>query len=441
MPLPNEHACRVRDPDQFVRFYRDNDKDPNEIWGVRENESHALQSYRYPTSRWSEREARNHCTAHEGDFEPAKDDEQNNRAGRGLGVSVKGPPMQLSAHPVWAIYEDPIHGQDDSGNAITLSPSRTLEQLQQMVAASFGADGAEDKKKSASSIEIYDGPAQAASREGLPIQVAGGVGVISIEGVMTRFIQGARMVTAMEAVEAAVRSAAGDRAIGSILLRINSPGGSVDGLAQLADTVKAAAGSKRVVAQIAGMGASAAYYVASQASEIRAERTNLVGSLGARLLVMDLSRLAKNEGVEVIPIDSAPEDRPFKSAGAPGTEITKAQRADFQRIVDAFAEDFRTAVMNGRNMSREQLDAVFDGRVWQAGKAVELGLVDQVATLRQTLSELRTESPGSGANRQTGATDPSGGGEEPDDQAAPPRPSATPRKAYYKRELDRRPAP
>ena len=306
----------------------------------------------------------------------------------------------LSANPVMAMMDDPVYGPVDSHGETTalLHPSRHLAELQRDIAAGR------------TETEVYEpaaGPAGTAQRDGLPIQVSQGVGVVQLEGIMTRMIQSRRRIAAMEAVEAAVRSAAADEQVSSILLLINSPGGTVDGLAQLADTVAAAAQQKRVVAQIAGIGASAAYYVATQASEIRAERTNLVGSLGARMLIMDLSRLAKNEGVEAIPIDSAPKERPYKSAGAIGTPITERQQADFQRIVDQFAEDFRQAIMTGRQMGREQLDAIFDGRVWQAGEAVSLGLVDQVQSFRNTLAEMSsassTTADGGGSARQAKA--------------------------------------
>jgi HK97 family phage prohead protease len=70
-PFPSEHACRLRDPGEFVRFRRDNSKDPNLIIGFRKDGSSDLQSMRYPTSRWSAEKARAHCREHDGSFEAA----------------------------------------------------------------------------------------------------------------------------------------------------------------------------------------------------------------------------------------------------------------------------------------------------------------------------------------------------------------------------------
>jgi HK97 family phage prohead protease len=71
MPFANEHACRVLDPTQFVRFRRDNDSDPNRIIGIRKDGSSEIQSYRYPKDAWSVERARGHCRKHRGTFEPA----------------------------------------------------------------------------------------------------------------------------------------------------------------------------------------------------------------------------------------------------------------------------------------------------------------------------------------------------------------------------------
>lgn len=77
MPYPNEHACRVEDPSDFVRFRRDNDKSPNVIIGFRRDGSSAVQAFRYPTSSWSAPRARKHCRDHDGRFEKASSSSDN----------------------------------------------------------------------------------------------------------------------------------------------------------------------------------------------------------------------------------------------------------------------------------------------------------------------------------------------------------------------------
>lgn len=75
MPYENEHACRIRDPAQFVRFSRDNDADPNVIIGYRSDDSSDVQAYRYPKDNWTVKQARSHCEKHDGAFEAAAESE------------------------------------------------------------------------------------------------------------------------------------------------------------------------------------------------------------------------------------------------------------------------------------------------------------------------------------------------------------------------------
>lgn len=226
----------------------------------------------------------------------------------------------------------------------------------------------------------------------LPLVVEDGMALISIEGVMLK--RPGRLAEAFGAVSTlairrAVEAASASPEVEVIVLRIDSPGGSVDGLAELGAAVAIANERKPVIAQVDGMAASAAYYVASQAGEIRAGRMDLVGSLGTRLMLYDFSQAFAAGGVKAIPIDSDPPDRKYKSAAALGTPITEQQQADFQRIVDEYAADFRAIVQRGRRLSNEQLDSVFDGRVWTTADAIEMGLVDTMRTTDDTIGELR----------------------------------------------------
>jgi len=243
-------------------------------------------------------------------------------------------------------------------------------------------------------VTVEAGPAGDGQRDGLPLQVdRSGVAMVHLAGPMVKNPGVFGMIFGLAgtlAVRRAIEAAAADEAVGSILLRIDSPGGSVDGLAELGDAVYAAAQQKPVVAQVDGMAASAAYYVASQATAIYAHRMDLIGSIGTRLMLYDWHRLFEKEGVEAVPIDTGE----FKSAGALGTEITQSQRADFQRIVDAYFEDFRAAIIRGRGLSVDAVNAVADGRIWTATEAMAggLGLIDGIQPLERTLADLQSRN-------------------------------------------------
>ena len=73
MPFPSEHACRIADPGQFVRFRRNNNTSPNTIIGFRKDGSSGLQTFRYPKESWSPEKARAHCSSHNGNFEAARE--------------------------------------------------------------------------------------------------------------------------------------------------------------------------------------------------------------------------------------------------------------------------------------------------------------------------------------------------------------------------------
>lgn len=245
-------------------------------------------------------------------------------------------------------------------------------------------------------LQIRQGPAEDAEQAGLPIQVTEGVAIIPIMGLLVRRAPGWAQeygIFATDRIKMAVELAGMDPTIENIMLRIDSPGGSVSGLAELGDVLSATA--KPITAQIEGMAASAAYYVASQADRIYMGRGDLVGSIGTRIMLYDYHKWFEENGIKAIPIDTGP----FKSAGAMGTEITEEQQADFQRIVDFYFDDFVAMVAKGRNMTTDAVLAVGDGRVFTPPEALSAGLVDAIQTFSETFNQLRA-APNPGRSTQ-----------------------------------------
>lgn len=221
-----------------------------------------------------------------------------------------------------------------------------------------------------------------------PMQTMGEVAVLDVVGPLSKrpspyglYFQ----ASSTQALREAVQEAGANKDVKAVLLRVDSPGGSVDGLAELGDDLFALRSRKTLWAQVDGLAASAGYYLAAQAERIFAGRMDLVGSIGTRMMVYDWHRLFAKEGVEALPIDTGP----FKSAGAMGTEVTAEQRAYFQSIVDAYYGDFLAAIQRGRGMAESSLRAVADGRVFPATDAMALGLIDGIQTFEQTLAELQ----------------------------------------------------
>lgn len=182
-----------------------------------------------------------------------------------------------------------------------------------------------------------------------------------------------------------VRQAAANPDVSGILLAIDSPGGSAAGTADFAADVKAAARQKPVWAHVEDLGASAAYWVASQADQVFASNnTTQVGSIGTFQTIYDLSGAAEKEGVKVLHFATGP----LKGAGAPGTAVSDEQREYFQGLVDAIQENFDAAVRSGRGMSAAQLAAVRSGAVFPAKAALELKLIDGIQSFDRTLAAL-----------------------------------------------------
>lgn len=237
--------------------------------------------------------------------------------------------------------------------------------------------------------KIAAGPVDDAERSGLPTKKVGNVAIIRLNGPM---IRGNSMfarffgLASTDAVRMAFKSAQMDADVEKILFIVSSPGGSVDGLAELADTMSSIKQSKPIITQVEGQMASAALYVGAQSTEIYAGRNDLIGSIGTRLMLYDFSEAFKKAGIKAVPIDTGE----FKSAGAMGTEITDRQKADFQRIVDAFYEDFLQAVETGRGMDRKALEKIADGRMFLASEARDHGLIDGIRSLDETIASIVT---------------------------------------------------
>ena len=193
-----------------------------------------------------------------------------------------------------------------------------------------------------------------------------------------------------------IRAAVADEEVDSIYLLIDSPGGEVAGTEELAGEVAAAARVKPVFAHVDDLGASAAYWVASQATRITANATGEVGSIGTVAVVADYSEMFEKRGIEVHVVASGEK----KGAFAFGAEVTDEQIADLKERVDALARQFKDAVAAGRGMDAEAVDAVGDGRVLSAPDAVEAGLIDGISTRQEAFGDLRGAVGAEDAKRQ-----------------------------------------
>ncbi len=220
--------------------------------------------------------------------------------------------------------------------------------------------------------------------------VSGSTAIIEMIGAMTKNGSSMSGYRGSVAIQQAVNDAVADESVGQILLLIDSPGGSVAGTVDLADAVAAANKRKPVTAYIQDMGASAAYWVASQASRVVANRNAMVGSIGVYTVLQDTSMADAADGIRTIVVKTGKH----KAIGVPGTPITEEHVSEIQRNIDALNDMFVAAVATGRRISVEQARGVADGRVHVGQEARAIGLIDAVDTFENTLLTMESANTG-----------------------------------------------
>jgi protease IV len=176
-----------------------------------------------------------------------------------------------------------------------------------------------------------------------------------------------------------------DRAIGAVVLRIDSPGGSAMASDLIWQEVERLRQVKPVIVSMGGYAASGGYYIACGADSIFADSGTLTGSIGVFAGKLDWSGLYDKLGIQ----------REFITRGenallwSDASGFTPAQRALFQQQLDRFYERFLAKVATGRNLSRDQAHAVAQGRVWTGSQALQHGLVDGIGGLDRALDAAR----------------------------------------------------
>lgn len=213
-----------------------------------------------------------------------------------------------------------------------------------------------------------------------------GIAMIPIRGMLMKQQSSLSSSTSTVRARRQVRAAAADPDVRAIVLAIESPGGTVAGTKELAADVAMAQTKKSVVAYIEDLGASAAYWIASQAGRIAANSMAMVGSIGTYGVVHDYSKYAENQGIKVHVIRAGA----FKGSGEPGTPISAAEIAERQQLIDQVNQHFLDGVAAGRKKTIDAVKALADGRVHLAATALGLGLIDAVETFDETLAQLRS---------------------------------------------------
>jgi signal peptide peptidase SppA len=233
-------------------------------------------------------------------------------------------------------------------------------------------------------IELAEGTGPAGGSQGGNIAVIPVYGLISQRASMMSEMSGGGG-TSIQKLTQAFRQAVADPNIAAIVLDVDSPGGSVFGVQELADEIRRARAQKPIVANFNSLGASAAYWIGSAASEAVVTPGGQVGSIGVLALHVDESARIEQEGFKPTLITAGK----YKAEIRPEFPLSDEARDFVQGQVDEYYAAFVDAVAVGRGVSRAAVrEGYGQGRVLLAKPALAAGMVDRIETLDQTIARL-----------------------------------------------------
>jgi len=210
------------------------------------------------------------------------------------------------------------------------------------------------------------------------------IGVVLVQGGIGMGDGGAEAETVLRQV----RKFADDSGIKAVVVRIDSPGGSVGPSQEIHDEVKRLAGKKPVVCSLGSVAASGGYYVAVACPKIVAAPGTLTGSIGVISQFLNVKGLVERFDIKTETVKSGK----LKDAGNPFRDMTAEDRAYWQALVDRVHRQFVGAVVEGRDLDRDAVRKIADGRVVTGEEAKELGLVDELGNFYDAVELAKTEA-------------------------------------------------
>lgn len=182
---------------------------------------------------------------------------------------------------------------------------------------------------------------------------------------------------------------ADDENVKGLVLRVNSPGGTVFGSEQIGEALDYfQSKGKPLAVSMGDYAASGGYWISCKADRIFADPLTITGSIGIFGLIPNVKGLADKIGVTPQTVSTNP-DANFPALFYPMTEL---QQAAMQKYVERGYDKFVARVAEGRNLSQEEVRRIGEGRVWDAVKAKEIGLVDELGGLREAIKWVAGQS-------------------------------------------------
>lgn len=209
------------------------------------------------------------------------------------------------------------------------------------------------------------------------------VAVVPVYGMITVGQDGPLSANGTDRLIKRLKALAERNDVKAVVLRINSPGGSVGAVQEVYDEInRIKASGKKVVVSMGDVAASGGYYISAAADRIFANPGTLTGSIGVIFELSNVQELFKKIGVSMNPIKSSEH----KDIGSPFREMTGAEKKIMQSIIDDAYGQFVNAIVQGRKMDKEKVVALADGRIYSGAQAKQNGLVDELGDLDAAVS-------------------------------------------------------
>jgi len=201
------------------------------------------------------------------------------------------------------------------------------------------------------------------------------IGVVDLDGV----------ILSPQPVVGELKKLADDSSIKAIILHVNSPGGGVAASEEIYREVKRIREEKKknVVVSIETVGASGAYYIASASNKIYADHGSIVGSIGVIAQWVNYGDLLKWAKLKDVVIKTGE----FKDTGDPARDLTPAEQAYMQSLIDNMFGQFVHAVSDGRGIKVDDVKAIANGKVWTGEQALSMKLIDNVGDFEAAVKD------------------------------------------------------
>ena len=215
------------------------------------------------------------------------------------------------------------------------------------------------------------------------IGTADAVAVIRLDGSISAASQDYLTTSGItpDRVRSLLERADADPSVKAIVVRVNSPGGSVVASDEIYHALLAY--EKPVVISMGDTAASGGYYISCGGDYVMAHPDTLTGSIGVISQFLNVEELLDKVGVEAVVITTGP----FKDIGTPYRDMTDEERQIWRSILDQVYEDFVAVVAKARDLPRQDVREIADGSIFTGQQAKEMGLVDEVGTRQQAIEK------------------------------------------------------